>query len=391
MGIPASRNLNQCITVGKHGLTIGQFLNNCLAVQDRSSAAGACAGLPCAGCVKFPLANIVNVNGGHNTCTPGNYPGTYQINSNVCGVWNVDPLFVLPPMGPEFKKDDPVITWQAGDVVDVQVKYVLNHSGNYWFRLCLDGSDTDECFNQLPLKFEDGSDFKWIDAAHFGWLSMDAPIVGIHAYINDRIVIPDWVECDHCTLNWRWDTALEASVFSNCADVTILGNGGSRSEVFNFVTSDGLCMDIPGSNTAEGQPLWIWDCAESDNQQFTFVGDSWQITAADDTSLCVDAGSMTEGEQVTLAGCNGYDQQVFGYDSDCGTVYLANTGSDASLCLGNEGGWNSAKVVVVSCDCTDYGQQWGLNEIQSKKSLGSSKKSLGSPAFSNQTLAEIHV
>merc|ERR1712178_60349 len=270
---------------------------------------------------------------------------------------------------------------------DVAVKYVLNHAGNYQFRLCLDGSDTEECFQQTPLQFEDGQDWHWLDA---GW--SPTGLIDDKA-MQERIVIPDWVECDHCTLNWRWDTALEASVFSNCADITIVGNGGGRSDVFNFVTSDGLCMDIPGSNVADSQPLWIWDCAGSDNQKFTFADGSWQITAWDDTNLCVDAGSMTEGEQVTLSECNGYDQQVFGYDADCQTIYLANTGSDASLCLGNEGGWNSAKVTVVSCDCTDYGQQWGLSEI-SKKSLRA-KEFLRSPKFgsapSNQTLADIHV
>merc|ERR1712070_946697 len=301
----------------------------------------------------------------------------YQINSNVCGVWNVDPLFVLPPMGPEFKKDDPVITWQAGDVVDVQVKYVLNHSGNYWFRLCLDGSDTDECFNQLPLKFEDGSDFKWIDAAHFGWLSMDAPIVGIHAYINDRIVIPDWVECDHCTLNWRWDTALEASVFSNCADVAIVGGSRPR-DAFNLVTSDGLCLDIPGGNVAPGQALWTWDCAGTNNQQFIFAEDSWQITAASDPSYCIDAGSDMEiGDQIFLWECNESPQQSWGYDADAGSIYLANSGSDASLCLKPEGAWNSAAVTVESCDNQDNGQQW---------SLSSTFKGL--QAVSNQTHAE---
>jgi len=385
MTIPASRNLNQCPSVGKHGITVLEFVNNCLAVQDRSNFAGACADLPCAGCVKFPLANVINFGGGHNTCTPGNYPGKWYIKKNVCGVFNEDPLFVLPAFGPEFKKDEPQVTWQAGSVVDVEVKYVLNHAGNYQFRLCLDGSDTEECFNELPLKFEDGQDWHWIKA---GWFltSMIKPMAGLHAYIRDKIVIPDWVECDHCTLNWRWDTALEASVFSNCADISITGNGGGgRSQIFNFMTSDGLCMDIPGSNTAASQPLWIWDCAGSENQQFTFADGSWQITTATDVNLCVDAGSMTEGEQVTLAECNGFDQQVFGYDADFGTIYLANTGSDASLCLKPEGGWDSAAVTVVSCDTDDYSQHWDLSEL-SKKSLRSHNG-----VFSNHTRAEIHV
>jgi hypothetical protein len=179
-------------------------------------------------------------------------------------------VFVLPSIGPEFKKDDPQVTWQAGSVVEVEVKYMLNHAGNYQFRLCLDGSDTDECFNETPLKFEDGQDWHWIDA---GWLvtSMLAPSFSMKGkHMKDRIVIPDWVECDHCTLNWRWDCALEASVFSNCADVTILPARSDRSTprpdpdprptAFNLVTSDGSCLDIPGDNVADGQPVDLGMC-----------------------------------------------------------------------------------------------------------------------------------
>jgi hypothetical protein len=388
MTVPASRNLNQCISAGKDGLPVLEALNNCLAVQDRSGILGACRGLPCIGCWKFS-GMIINA-GGHHTCTPGNHPGTWKIRKNVCGVWNMDPLFVLPAVGPEFAKDDPQVTWQAGTVVDVEVKYMLNHAGNYQFRLCLDGSDTDECFNETPLKFEDGQDWHWIDA---GWLvtSMLLPSFSFKGkHMKDRIVIPDWIECEHCTLNWRWDCALEASVFSNCADVTILparpGPGPARTtprpdprpEIFNLVTHDGLCLDIPGSNMASGQPLWIWECGEADNQQFIFAEDSWRITSASDPSLCVDAGSMSVGNQISLSECTGEDQQAFGYDDDSGTIFLANSGSDASLCLKPEGAENAAAVTVAACDNQDEAQEWGF----------SSSTFMNLHAFSNQTLAE---
>lgn len=331
--------------------------------------------------MKFPLGAIVDVEGGHHTCTPGNYPGKWDIRKNVCGVWNLDPCFVLPSFGPEFNKDVPQVTWQAGSVVEVEVKYLLNHAGNYQFRLCLDGSDTDECFNETPLKFEDGQDWHWIDA---GWLftSMLAPAFTMKGkHMKDQIVIPDWVECDHCTLNWRWDTALEASVFSNCADVAILparpGPPDPRPTAFNLVTSDGLCLDIPGDNIATGQPLWTWECAGTENQQFIFAEDSWRITAASDPSLCIDAGSnMRVGNHISLSECNGDDQQAFGYDADAGTIFLANSGSDASLCLKPDGAWNAAAVTVASCD-SQRTQHWGLSSI-----------SASLQAVSNQTNTE---
>jgi len=104
---------------------------------------------------------------------------------------------------------------------------------------------------------------------------------------------------------------------------------------------------------------------------------SWQTTAASDLSLCVDAGDMSIGNQIILWECQGYDQQSFGYDGDAGSIYLAQSGNDASLCLKPEGAWNSAAVTVASCDNQDNGQQW---------SLTSTLTSL--QAVSNHTLAE---
>lgn len=340
MTVPASRNLNQCPSSSG---PCGDWMNKCLTDQDRSGGAAACEGLPCAGCVKIPPEACLG-GGGHDTCTPGNYPGQYPIRNNVCG---------------DFQQDDLQVTWQSGSVVDVEVRYILNHAGSYQFRLCLDGSDTDECFNEMPLKFEDGQDWHWVDS---DWLPMRMPPPsGYGKDMKDRIVIPDGVECDHCTLNWRWDTALEASVFSNCADVAI-SSRSRPTDAFSVVTSDGLCLDIPGSNVANGQSLWTWDCTGTDNQQFIFAGDSWQITSAIDPSFCVDAGSdMSAGNQIFLWECNGHDQQVFGYDADAGSIYLANSGSDASLCLKPEGAWNSAAVTIAYCNNQDNGQQWSLS------------------------------
>ena len=103
--------------------------------------------------MKFPLG-VIGASGGHHTCTPGNYPGTVPPNGPICGDRSAE-IFVLPGLDIQFKKDQPQITWTAGDTVEVQVNYFLNHAGNYQFRLCLDGSDTEECFKQLPLKFAD--------------------------------------------------------------------------------------------------------------------------------------------------------------------------------------------------------------------------------------------
>jgi hypothetical protein len=206
---------------------------------------GACEGLPCSGCQKLPMpAVFVHLNGGRDTCALGNYPGIYRIQEHVCGIHNLDPVIFGPEFGTDFKKDAPQVTWHSGSVVDVQVKYLANHAGNYQFRLCLDGSDTDECFKQTPLVFEDGQDWHWIDA---GWMALgELRSVVTGKLLTDRIVIPDGIECEHCTLNWRWDTSLEASVLSNCADVAI-----KKPSHGDVSSNSSRLLEVPNKTFAE--------------------------------------------------------------------------------------------------------------------------------------------
>merc|ERR1712227_1092117 len=101
--------------------------------------------------------------------------------------------------------------------------------------------------------------------------------------------------------------------------------------------------DVPDGNAQNGQQLWQWECTDrSRNQQWHFDDGSWRITSGINTSMCIDAGDLEDamesydGKQMLfLWECNGLDQQVFGYDPDMQTIYLANTASkaDASLCV----------------------------------------------------------
>ncbi len=54
--------------------------------------------------------------------------------------------------------------------------------------------------------------------------------------------------------------------------------------------------------------------------------------------------------------CNGYDQQIFGYDGDSGTIYLANSG-DASKCGDITGGSLSAGTPIQVWDCNSCWNQ----------------------------------
>jgi hypothetical protein len=165
----------------------GEFI--CLTDRETNDHEGGCDNLPCGSCYD-------------NGCTAGNNPGYAIPKEPVCGAGDSNPIFTTP--------GDIQAFWKAGDTVEITWNIAANHAGNYGYRLCLDGSDTEECFQKLPLMFDDGKQWRWLDHDN------DAPR-------TDRVVIPSDVNCERCTLGWRWDGALESSVFTNCADVSIDG------------------------------------------------------------------------------------------------------------------------------------------------------------------------
>jgi len=103
--------------------------------------------------------------------------------------------------------------------------------------LCLDGSDTEECFKQNYLENDKGDVWMQIPRAHHGAETF-----------RDNIKLPKGVNCDRCTLSWRWDTystqfdALKgeapdkAAIRVNCADIAIIGDseGGGNLTHDNF-------------------------------------------------------------------------------------------------------------------------------------------------------------
>lgn len=126
-------------------------------------------------------------------------------------------------------------------------------------------------------------------------------------------------------------------------------------------TDTGKCIDLPGGNTDNGTPIWLWDCNGLENQAWTFAADSWQIVYQADPSKCIDAGDMSNGFQLFIWDCNGLDQQIWGYDSDMSTIYLANSAGDASTCMDLPGGDTSNGNAISVWDCLgETNQQWYL-------------------------------
>jgi len=99
-----------------------------------------------------------------------------------------------------------------------------------------------------------------------------------------------------------------------------------------------LCLDAAGGSTKDGTAIQLWNCNGMSNQFWIFASGTNQIRSAADMSKCLDAGSMKPGSDVMLWDCNGQSQQKWGYDSKMGTIYLAESAMDASICVDIPGG-----------------------------------------------------
>lgn len=176
-------------------------------------------------------------------------PGTMPLTGPVCA-GNMEPrvggfrLFEAPDAYKAyaaFQLAGPVqAVYRAGDVIETRWQIVANHGGFYSYRLCLDGSDSEECFQKMPLKNESGAEWLGpVDPCRCGRNSEGGctempnnallcnPPNNTCSY-SDRLVIPKGVTCERCTLSWRWDTGYgptdnEATIFTNCVDISIVG------------------------------------------------------------------------------------------------------------------------------------------------------------------------
>ena len=185
--------------------------NSFWCLTHQSTGPHVCDGLPCGDC---DLPNYPAGSGGGN-CTAASYPGTATPKEPYCNPNQMPNTSFLEIPGAVQS------SYSAGETIEVAWVVDANHAGVYQYRLCLDGSDTEECFKKTQLRFADGALWHNIPNPGFtpdryytenGWRS---PMK------VDRVVIPSDVQCDRCTLSWRWDAYYESTVFTSCADVAI--------------------------------------------------------------------------------------------------------------------------------------------------------------------------
>lgn len=128
--------------------------------------------------------------------------------------------------------------------------------------------------------------------------------------------------------------------------------GASTTPVSSALVSaaSGRCLDVPGSNTANGVQPIIWDCNGRPNQQWTVSGQAIQSLGK-----CLDAPTgATPGSKVQLWACSGAANQRWSLNGN-GTV--SNPGSGLCLDVSGNATANGTPVILWSCTAA-ANQRW---------------------------------
>jgi poly(3-hydroxybutyrate) depolymerase len=127
------------------------------------------------------------------------------------------------------------------------------------------------------------------------------------------------------------------------ANVMIAGAGSGR------------CIDVPGSSTANGTQVQLWDCHGGTNQRWTYTANRQLMVYG---NKCLDASGQgtSSGTAVVVWDCNGQANQQWSLGAN-GAI----TGVQSGLCLDASGAGtaNGTKLQLWSCHA-GANQQWSL-------------------------------
>ena len=126
------------------------------------------------------------------------------------------------------------------------------------------------------------------------------------------------------------------------SNVTIVGTGSGR------------CIDVPGSSTANGTQVQLWDCHGNANQRWTYTTNRQLISA--NGNKCLAANGTGNGAAVVIGDCNGQASQQWNLGSN-GAI----SGVQSGLCLDavGVGTANGTRIQLYSCH-GGSNQQWSL-------------------------------
>jgi non-reducing end alpha-L-arabinofuranosidase len=150
--------------------------------------------------------------------------------------------------------------------------------------------------------------------------------------------------------------ATENAVQANIIAAGYGGGSGTTGAV--RAVGAGRCLDVPGSSTAQGTQLQIWDCHSGANQTWTRTAAGQLTVYSGSDQRCLDANAQgtANGTRVIIWACNGQANQQWNVGAN-GTI----TGAQSGLCLDVSGAStaNGALVQLWSCN-GQRNQQWTL-------------------------------
>jgi len=149
----------------------------------------------------------------------------------------------------------------------------------------------------------------------------------------------------------RWYEALRAAPSS--LDATVLPPVGAEVMVAN--PQSGKCLDVPGTTTANGTQLHIYDCLGSTIQKWTRTA-AGELRVHGDRCLDVDHSGTADGTKVQIWTCNGSAAQRFTFGAD-GTIVGAGSGKCVDVTAG--GAANGTLVQLYTCNGTGA-QRWSV-------------------------------
>ncbi|MFD3738073.1 ricin-type beta-trefoil lectin domain protein [Streptomyces sp. NPDC058629] len=116
----------------------------------------------------------------------------------------------------------------------------------------------------------------------------------------------------------------------------------------------GRCIDVPGHNFNDGQPLFMWDCNGAEAQQWRFGSDG--TIRARDKCLDVANANFSNGTPIQLAWCNGSAAQKFTLN---GAHDLVNTVVGKCVDIPNHSTSRGPSTYLVLWECTgNDNQKW---------------------------------
>jgi hypothetical protein len=81
------------------------------------------------------------------------------------------------------------------------------------------------------------------------------------------------------------------------------------ASIYAFAGSQ-TCMDVAGSGTAMGTPVGVWGCNGTNAQIWRY---QWGLLINEHTNLCLDAGNLANGTQLTMQACTGAASQSWSW------------------------------------------------------------------------------